>query len=47
MKTKFITVLFALVAATAMSASAAVIDLTFENIATYPWDSSNTYVQEF
>jgi hypothetical protein len=37
MKAKFVTVLFALIAATAISASAAVVDLTFENInITYP-----------
>lgn len=33
--------------AAALTASAATIDLTFENIATYPWDSSNTYVLDY
>ncbi len=41
------TIVAAMVVMTAMSASAAVIDLTFEGIATYPWDSTNTYVLEY
>lgn len=36
--------LMAVLAAISVSASAAGINLTFENIATYPWDSSSTFI---
>lgn len=46
MKAKFITLLFALVAVTAITASAAVVDLTFEGInKTYP--SGYAFIQQF
>lgn len=39
--------LVAVMAALSLSASAVIIDLTFENIATYPWSSSNTFILEY
>ena len=47
MSLKRLSILVALCAAISVSANAAVIDLTFENIATYPWDSSNTYILDY
>jgi hypothetical protein len=47
MNVKLLTVLLALLAVTAMTASAGIIDLTFENIAPYPWDSSTTFIQDY
>src|SRR5450755_4788115 len=47
MNWKLITVLAVVVVMTAGSAMAAVVDLTFENIAPYPWNSATTFIQQF
>ncbi|HVP50063.1 MAG TPA: PEP-CTERM sorting domain-containing protein [Candidatus Bathyarchaeia archaeon] len=47
MSLKRIALLAAVLATASLAANAAVIDLTFENIASYPWDSSSTYVLEY
>jgi len=46
-KIKLIAGIALVIAATALTATAGVIDLTFEGVAPYPWDSSSTYVQNF